>query len=113
MVHLAFAQIGVVIVAGFIFSMMPVDWEKGCATYNIYDERDGVVNRLSDGSSDIIQVKTGDCQEPVHDGVWLNLLVHEPGLLFAGMVPIALALLYLLIFPGRILFGYMMGQYRT
>ena len=92
---------------------MPVDLEKGCVTHNIYDERDWIVNRLPDGSSEIVQVKAGDCQEPVHDGIWQNLLVHEPAILFAGAMPIVFSLAYMLLFPARILCGYMCGYYRT
>ena len=113
MVHLILASVATVIIAGTIFSAMPVDWEKGCATYNAYDERDGIVNRLPGDSFEIVQVKAGDCQEPVHDGVWLNLLAHEPGILFMGVLPIALSMVYMLLFPVRLICGYMCGYYRT
>ena len=55
-----------------------VDFDKECSVYTETDEEKGVVITLPDGLYKVIQVNTGNCKQPVQDGVFNNVLHHAP-----------------------------------
>ena len=83
--------------------------QRGCIVWNTFDENNEITKVLPDGS--VQQAKTGDCKEPVVDGLLGNLILHAPWVYWIALVATGCAFVYTLLVPGGRIMLYVMGHY--
>ena len=92
-----------------LFLLAPMDFAKECIVWNTFDENNEIKKALPDGS--VQQAKTGDCKEPVVDGLLGNLILHAPWVYWIALVATGCGFVYTLLVPGGRIVLYVMGHY--
>ena len=92
-----------------LFMLAPMNFEQECVVYTSFDESNGIVNTLPDGTTQ--EAKANLCKEPVMDGTLSNVIQHAPWFFWLGLAALAFFSIYTIFIIGAPIMLYMMGYY--